>query len=392
MSEIAYFTAQDVAYVRSSQTPQAKAAIAEKLGFHFRQFPRHSSTFRLAVEIATLLQKDSNETVRQALAESVAIEQKTPAMLATLLATDEADAVAIPLLRSSPRLADAILLPLIQATHAATRLMAIAERDRLSSPACQALIEKKIQQVCQRVLELHFEMLDGNCYHSLVRDYGSNKIVMLQIRREASRRDITLPTIMQVAMQNLIASQVANEDSQAAITPEEMDVPSKASPYILHESGLLQWRQSMLNSYANFDKHGDNLDQWSAYAEELNREGALQAPTMLLALGLGLLPLFACGLARHSHFSTTDALAACHGSEVDFRELYQRAHLPSAMYKLCWWTLSSARELLARGVEPCCDEMQKSMARKLAQAEKLKVNFARTVGYPVMEALLTQQS
>ena len=386
MNNVAYFTAQDVAYVRSSQAPQAKVAIAEKLGFHFQQFPRHSSTFRLAVEIAMLLQKDVSEQVRVALAESVASEMKTPATLATMLATDPSDPVAIPILKHSPRMADALLLPLIQATHALGRLMAIAERERLSAPACQALIEKKAQEVCMKVVELHLETLDGHCYQSLIRHYGDNRVVMMLAGEEARRRDMKLPTMMEVAIQQIVAGRAANEDSRPAIAMEETPVKSEAPASMTHDGSLLRWKKSMLEQHTMPDQDDD---AWMHFVENMNREGALQAPTMLLAMGLGLMPLFAAGLARHSRVSMQEAIQACSGSEQDFRELYQRSHFPSAMYKLTWWTVSSAREQLARGMAPGQDEMLKSMARKLAQAEKLKINFARTVGMPVMEALLT---
>ncbi len=402
MSAATFFTAQDVAFMRSNPTPQAKVGIAEKLGFHFREFPRSSSAYRMAVEIAMLLQKDHAEEVRVALSESVAAEAKTPTTLATMLANDEVDAVALPVLRQSPRLTDAILIPLIQATQATLRLMAIAARERISSPACLALIDKQYEEVCLSVLNNHAAMLDTPCYDMIVRHYSASVQVMQMTRDVCKERHITLPE-MRTEDASFPLPAPAND------TVAKVGMNAQQGPLGRNDlgEGLFGWRRLMhychqgMPPRADFQmewlaqiyedmhtKSDDPYASWQTLVNHMNREGALQAPVMVLALSLGLVPLFAICLARHSHASVEETMEVCNGNELDFRRLYQRTHLPSALYRLCWWTLAAAREQLARGLTPCSDEMRSAMARKLAQAEGLKINFARTIGQPVMEAVL----
>lgn len=396
MTESAFFTTKDVVAIRDNPTSETKIGVAKRLGTHFRELPRQSAAYRMAVEIAMLLQRDGHEAVRAALSESVAAEAKTPTNLATLLANDGEDTVAIPVLTHSPRLTDAILLPLIHATQAAMRLLAIAAREQLSSPACLALIEKQHETVCYAVLNNHAKALDAPCYNMIVRHYGRNVSIMQLAQDSAEKTQTNFPHLPQMQSDNVVAKMPApaNDEPERALLGR-----NDLSDGLLGWRGMMERCQQGLpldegfatpwpgqpNELAN---NTDAYGNWQNLVNRMNREGALQAPVMLLALSMGLVPLFALCLARHAHASVEDTMAACTNNETDFRQLYQRSHLPSALYRLCWWTLAAAREQLARGMQPCSDEVRSAMARKLAQAEGLKINFARTIGQPVMEALL----
>ncbi len=403
MNESAFFTPQDVTAIRDNPTIEAKMGVARRLGSHFRELPRQSAAYRMAVEIAMLLQRDTRDEVRAALSESIAAEAKTPTSLATLLANDNADTVAVPILTHSPKLTDALLLPLIHATQASLRLLAIAARTKLSSPACLALIEKQFEEVALAVLNRHADTLDEPCYGMIVRHYARSVQIMQLAQETAMQRRTHFPDPQHGAGDAMSRMQSPANDRENLDTA---DRPLLGRNDL--SDGLLGWRMMMQRCQQGLpledgfatpwpgeeqhqmetDLAGETFGNWQNMVNRMNREGALQAPVMLMALSMGLVPLFALCLARHARASVEDTMAACTNNETDFRQLYQRSHLPSALYRLCWWTLAAAREQLARGIMPCSEEMRSAMARKLAQAEGLKINFARTIGQPVMEALL----
>ena len=138
-------TTKDFKQLRETRDPSARAAVARKISVHIENASYSSDEYRLACEIATMLQQDKHVQVRLALSEGLQHSHNAPKEVVIMLAHDEEEAVAVPILKHSDLLSEGDLLEIVEATQQILRLIAIAERKPLSDSLVEALIEKLVE-------------------------------------------------------------------------------------------------------------------------------------------------------------------------------------------------------------------------------------------------------
>lgn len=173
----------DVASLQADQSPEARAGFAIKFGQQYDTLTE-GETRSLADAILSLLVKDVEQSVRQALTETVAFSPNLPAPIVNRLARDEID-IARPILEQSPVLSDDELAEIVH-THAMQYALAVAGRDHLSEGLSDILAEMGDAEVTARLVDNHGAVLSTKTLQRIAQDcQGDPTIQDRLIRRPA---------------------------------------------------------------------------------------------------------------------------------------------------------------------------------------------------------------
>ena len=361
-------SADDLRLLKESAEPASRAAIARKLAGHLQDAETTSTEYRLAYDIALFLQRDRDMQVRVSLANALKNLQSAPLPLLRMLAEDECDEVAIPVLRYSPALTNTVLLSLINGTEQTMRLIAIAERPVVSLLISEALLEKQQEMVSLALLQNEHSELNDTLYDRLATIHPSHKALLLALSERLPQ-----PKAAMAKMAEAIRGSVAQKQDNAQF--------SIRSFTLIANDGLERDIGVLLELGMNPNESAINT-----LVQEQNRLGNLNANFMLLSLCLGYRSFFIACMQQHSHLAKDEVERLCAGSEEDFRVLFNKSRLSSSLFGLLFWALTGMRDNLYFH-KPGTRRMAIAMAEHLVAAEA-SVNFAGTIGRPVASALL----
>ena len=106
-------TQADVAHLLAEPSPSVRAEVADKLAREIDGTSLTEAELRIAHDIVRIMAQDAELAVRRALSESLRSATQLPRDVALRLAKD-VEAVALPILISSPVLTDADLMALVK--------------------------------------------------------------------------------------------------------------------------------------------------------------------------------------------------------------------------------------------------------------------------------------
>ena len=131
-------TQADVAHLLAEPSPSVRAEVADKLAREIDGASLTEAELRIAHDIVRIMAQDAELAVRRALSESLRSATQLPRDVALRLARD-VEAVALPILVSSPVLTDADLMALVK-SGSSSKQEAIAGRASVSEPVAGALV------------------------------------------------------------------------------------------------------------------------------------------------------------------------------------------------------------------------------------------------------------
>ena len=131
-------TQADVARLLAEPSPSARAEVADKLAREIDSTSLSDAELRIAHDIVRLMAQDAELAVRRALSHSLRTARQLPHDIALRLAKD-VEAVALPILVSSPVLTDEDLVALVQ-QGSSQKQEAIAGRDDVSEVVADTLV------------------------------------------------------------------------------------------------------------------------------------------------------------------------------------------------------------------------------------------------------------
>ncbi|HEY2616200.1 MAG TPA: DUF2336 domain-containing protein [Acetobacteraceae bacterium] len=131
-------TQADVARLLAEPSASARAEVADKLAREIDSTSLNQAEQRIAHDIIRIMAQDAELAVRRALSQSLRNAKQLPHDVALRLASD-VEAVALPILISSPALTDADLVALVK-TSSSRKQEAIAGRDGVSEQVADALV------------------------------------------------------------------------------------------------------------------------------------------------------------------------------------------------------------------------------------------------------------
>jgi len=144
-------TEADIRMLVKGVTDEDRAYAAHKLCRQIDYTELSNGDRAYASEILRIIAGDAAALVRRSLAVALKSSPKLPPELARQLATD-VDAIATPILESSPVLSDTDLVEILRAAGP-KKQVAIAGRDQLSETVTTAIAEFGVQQAVERALE-----------------------------------------------------------------------------------------------------------------------------------------------------------------------------------------------------------------------------------------------
>ncbi len=164
----------DVQALKSSRSPEARAAVAAKFG---RQYDRliEADTRSLADAVLALLVRDVEASVRQALTEAIAASPNLPPAIANRLARDTIE-VARPVLEQSPVLSDEDLAEIVR-THAMQYALAVAGREHLTEHLCDVLADTGEGEVVARLVGNNGAQISARTLGRIAADYRAHHAV-----------------------------------------------------------------------------------------------------------------------------------------------------------------------------------------------------------------------
>lgn len=302
----------------------------------------------VALEVFKSLLRDTEIEVRRALAEHIRCSPLLPRDIAMQLAED-VEAVAVPILQSSPVLTDADLVAVIAGGNSAKQ-RAIAGRERLSETVSGALAETGDKSVVEILLANDGAAISDETYHNLLDDFAGDITVQeLLAERPALPFAVTerLVCLVSKALQGRIIER------------------HRLPPRMVEQLGQHGREQALLQSLAAL-KCSREIE---AAVHRLQCGNGLTATLLLRALSAGLLEFFGAAMAALAGVSVGKAQNALRKAGTPaLVGLYGRAGLPAHLqpaFQIVLETVLARRRAGHTGAEP---ELEKRIVGDLVRA------------------------
>jgi len=357
---------EDFHKLKHDSSSQARIGVASKIGSHLEVTRRDSSEYEILCDIALYLQKDTEKSVRLSLAQSVQSCENAPNQLVLLLAMDDDDEVAVPILKYSPVISDQDLVHLIPKINSSLRLVAVAERKFLSVTVSCALAELQIEPVAVALLSNETAIMDNSVILQIAQRHARSKDILNQMIKR-----MPVPT---VALGHMVRMQQADEQENTA--PTEVKSFTSLEPRVIQSDVL----DLMLLGNAPSDE--DCLSVLKSFDERDN----VTALLALLAMSIGQEAFFISYMAYNTNLPKERIVAICEERER-FAMLLNQSGISPSLYGLTEYMFQGMHYCLSKGKQPLSKDFAMSMIEVLIRAEAQKINFATTIGKPLAKVL-----
>ncbi|MEO3429701.1 DUF2336 domain-containing protein [Pelagibius sp. CAU 1746] len=265
----------------------------------------------VALEVLKTLIRDTEVEVRRTLAEHIKSSPLLPREIALRLARD-VEAVAVPILQSSPVLTDEDLLSIISDGDPAKQ-RAIAGRDALSEAVSGALIDTGQKSVIEILLANDSAEISDVSYRSLLDAFGGDGAIQeLMVERPV------LPFPVKERLVCLVSKALQARIIQKHALP----------PALVEQLGQHGRERALLQSLAAL-KGGREID---TAVSRLARTKGLTPTLLLRALSAGLLEFFGAGMAALARVPSANAQNALRKAGTPaLNSLYARTRLPAQL-------------------------------------------------------------
>ena len=292
---------------------ERRPQLAARLGAAFTRGELTEPERLVAIEIFKCLARDSEVEVRRTLAEHIKNSPLLPRAIARELA-DDIETVAVPVLQSSLALTDEDLISIIQGGNT-VKQRAIAEREALSEPVSDALVDTGKKDVVAAMLANDGADISEASYQSLLDTFADDgEIHELLVDRP------TLPIDIQERLISLVA-----DDLQARLV-EKHDLPAALAERLIQHAR----ERALVLSLSTLS----DIQEIDAAVMRLYLKGMLTPTLLLRALCTGQVELFGAGLATLARIPTAKAQKALSRSgSTALWDIYERSRLPAHLQK-----------------------------------------------------------
>ena len=340
---------RDVERLLTEEVPDVRIDVLRKVAdTHLeRKYSLHE--LAIAEQILRLLVRDTEISVREALAMALKDNPKVPRDIILAL-TRDVESVARPIIESSSVLTDADLLALIQSVKNSAKSSAVALRKNLSVQVSTALIETHNAQIVAQLMKNPEAKLPEDMLQMILRDHSKNPEVMHSL---AQRPD--LPATFVEKIITLVSDSVAESlrvqynISAGAIAAETEKTREIATLKLV--DGPIQAR--------DVEKLVDQLQVF----------GRLTPSIILTSLCRGNLYFFETSLARLSNIPVRNAQLLIHDKGgLGFKALYAKAGLPDKFFAACKFLLEAVAEMQRSGKGDAANNANALAAKLLAMS------------------------
>lgn len=306
-----FLSHEDVSRLLTEPSAAARAMVAAKLGQELDNPTLSAADLSTAQEIARLMTRDIEVTVRQALSQSLRLATNLPHDVALRLAQD-VEQVALPMLTSADVLTDDDLIALLRAASPAKQ-EAIAARPRISEPVSDVLIDEGAESAVAVLMGNPGAAISERGMLRAVDRFGENELVTARMVHRAS-----LPPRVAERLVVLVS------DRLRGYLVRHHDMPAAAAADI-----VLQSREQSVVSLS----HGASEEELADLIQQMQENGRLTPSLLLRMLCMGDIAFFEMAVARLAHVPVANARILIHDAgRKGLASLCERAGLPPRVF------------------------------------------------------------
>lgn len=304
---------EDVARLMSDPSPENRASTAEKVAQQFGEGALSEAEGKLAEEIFNIMVKDAEERVREALAKNLQSAPNLPHDLASKLASDTSDNVALPIIRYSEVLTDEDLLEIVR-THPGARQVAVAERPAVSEAVSEAIVEHGTEDAVVSLVSNEGAKISDVALEKVVEKHGEIE----RVQKPLVHRD-RLP----VSVAEKLVSKISDELKTYLVANHDL-------PEQLAADLILQTRE---RATIGLVSDGASEEDLFVLVTQMREKGRLTPSIILRALCVGDMPFFETAISILADVPIANARVLIHDEgDLGLRSLYDKAGLPRALY------------------------------------------------------------
>ncbi|WP_425406090.1 DUF2336 domain-containing protein [Hwanghaeella sp.] len=303
----------DVARLMSDPSPENRASTAQKVAQQFGEGALTEAEGKLAEEIFSIMVKDAEERVREALAKNLQSAPNLPHDLAAQLAGDTSDNVALPIIRYSEVLTEDDLLNIVR-TQPGARQVAVAERPAVSEAVSEAIVEHGTEDAVVSLVSNEGAQISDASLEKVVEKHGEVE----RIQKPLVHRD-RLP----VSVAEKLVSKISDELKTYLVTHHDL-------PEQLAADLILQTRE---RATIGLVSDGASEEDLVILVKQMRDTGRLTPSIILRALCVGDMPFFEVAIALLADVPIKNARVLIHDEgDLGLRSLYDKAGLPRQLY------------------------------------------------------------
>ena len=303
----------DVARLLADPSAETRAETATKVAAEFGTGVLSEGERVLAEEIFRVMAKDVEILVRETLSQSIRDIPDVSSDIARVLAEDENDSVALPILEFSKALSDADLVELIEVCKP-NRHVAIAHRESVSETVSEAIVEKGHEDAVVALVSNRGAVIEEKTFEKVVDKFGDNARVQEPlVKRER------LP----LTVAEKLVAKVSDSLKEYLVTHHELS--AEVASDLLLESR----ERALVRLLTDDDDHPDVIE----LVEQMAENGRLTASIILRALCTGDLSFFEAALANKAEVPLQNARVLIHDDGgLGLHALYEKAAMPERLY------------------------------------------------------------
>lgn len=309
----AALSAKDVSRLLTDPSAEVRAETAAKVAGQFGVGSLSKNEREIAQEIFRVMAKDIEVLVRETLSQSLKEVPDLSSDVARILAEDENDSVALPILEFSKALTEQDLLEIIEVCKP-TRDIAVARRDNVTEKVSDAIVEKGHEDAVVALVSNSTAQIGEKTYDKVIDKFGDNE----RIQEPMVKREKLPLTIAE----RLVAT-VSDSLKEYLVSHHELS-PEVASDLLL---------ESRERAVVRLLQGDDESPDVAELVQQMDVNGRLTASIILRALCTGDLNFFEAAIAHKARVPLSNARVLIHDDgDLGMRALYERASLPKRLY------------------------------------------------------------
>lgn len=307
---------QDIERLLHEQASNIRVDLVEKIAeSHLaRKYSLHD--FVIAEQVMRILVKDTETSVREALANRLKDNPYIPGDIIIALSHD-IDTVSMPVLENSPLLSDNDLISIINSCKNSKKQSAIALRKPLSKEVSVALVSTRNSDVVSSLTKNHEADISPDTYNEILRDHSKNPDIIKAVSERPNLPVTIVEKVITMVSESLAKNIKAKYDIEPSIISLEADKTREVATLMLIDGRAEKYEIEKL------------VDQLQAF-------GRLTPSIILTSLCRGNLYFFETSLARLSSIPIRNAQLLIHDKGgLGFKALYSKASLPDKFFAAC---------------------------------------------------------
>lgn len=321
---------EDVTRLLTEETPDIRIDVLKKVAHAHSQRQYSLHELAIAEQLLRVLMRDTEVSVREALATALRSNPHVPRDIIMGLSKD-VDSVAVTVLEHSNVLTDADLIALVASTKHPTKPSAVARRDNVSEELSTALVSTRNPQIVAQLMKNPKASIPEQALQAILQDHGKNQELTTMLAQRPNLPATVVEKIISLVSETLAESLRV----QYNISPSTIAAETEKT----REIATLK----LVDGHVNTRDVEKLVDQLQVF-------GRLTPSMILTSLCRGNLYFFETSLARLSNIPVRNAQLLIHDKGgLGFKALYAKAGLPDKFLAPCKLLLEVVADLQRMG-------------------------------------------